>query len=58
MTEIILALAALGLITWGVGAILAPRSLAKPAASTTVSYRGRQVRLPPARWRGHQGGGV
>ena len=58
MSEIIIALAAIGLITWGVGVILAPRRPAKPAASTTMSYRGRHTRLPPARWRGHQGGGA
>jgi hypothetical protein len=63
MSEIILALAALVLITWGVGAILAPRRPAKPVASTTMSYRGRHTKLggyvrAPARWRGHQGGGA
>jgi len=56
--ELILILAALTLVPWAVGKAIAPRRPAKPAASTTMSYRGRHTRLPPARWRGHQGGGA
>jgi len=64
--EIVLAVKAIALaalITWAVGKAIAPRSPAKPAASTTMSYRGRHTKLggyvrAPARWRGHQGGGA
>jgi len=56
--EIIMALPILALVVLAVGKALAPRRPAKPAASTTMSYRGRHTRLPPARWRGHQGGGA
>jgi len=58
MSEIIMALPIIALVVLAVGKALAPRRPAKPAASTTMSYRGRHTRLPPARWRGHQGGGA